>query len=88
MKKIIEKNTFLAPTNSKLKIFSKCKTTNDDLNYLAKFVEQRFSKIHLDASESAKTLFVTSPKLKILIKNMFYFIGKEPKKSIKTFLQR
>jgi hypothetical protein len=40
---------------------------NDYLNYLAKFIEQNFSKTHFDASETAKnTYFVTSPKLKIL----------------------
>jgi hypothetical protein len=47
----------------------KISKTNDYLNYLEKFVEQCFSKTLFDASESAKnTFFVTSPKLKILIK--------------------
>jgi hypothetical protein len=44
--KINENNTFLALTNSKVEIPSKFKKTDDDLNYLAKFVEQLFSKPH------------------------------------------
>jgi hypothetical protein len=94
------KNTFLAQNFSKLKIFSKFKKTNDYLSYLAKFIEQHFSKTHFDASESAKyTVFVTSPKLKILIKkvlpyrkrirkvhlNIFRFgRSKSPVKGLKT----
>jgi hypothetical protein len=37
----------------KNKDFFKILQTNDDLDYLAKSVEQLFSKPHLDASESA-----------------------------------
>jgi hypothetical protein len=44
----------LALTYSRIKIFSKFKKKNDYLNYLAKFIEQNFSKTHFDASESAK----------------------------------
>jgi hypothetical protein len=55
--KINEKNTFLALTYSKIKIFFKILKTCDELNYLAKFVEQLVPKPHFDASESAKTLF-------------------------------
>jgi hypothetical protein len=65
----------------KNKYFFKFLKTDDGLNYLAKFVEQLFSKSHPDGSESANTFFVTSPNLKILIK-MSYFIEKEPEKSI------
>jgi hypothetical protein len=32
--------------------------TDDDFNYLAKFVKQLFSKTHLDAPESAKNIHV------------------------------
>jgi hypothetical protein len=37
----------------KNKDFFKIKKADDDLNYLAKFVEQHLTKPHLDASESA-----------------------------------
>jgi hypothetical protein len=51
--------------------FFKILKTNDYLNYLEKLVEQHFLKTLFDASESAKNIFfVTSPKLKILIKNV------------------
>jgi hypothetical protein len=74
----MKKNPFLALTYSKMKILK----TNDYLNHLKKFVEQHFLKTLFNASESAKnTFFVTSPKLKILIK-MSYFIEKDQKKSI------
>jgi hypothetical protein len=57
-----------------MKIFFKILKTNDYLNYLEKLVEQHFSKTLFDASESAKTLFfVTSAKLKILIKNVLIY---------------
>jgi hypothetical protein len=52
----MKKNTFLALTNSKNIDFLNILKTGDDFNYLAKFVDQIFSKIHLDASERAKTL--------------------------------
>jgi hypothetical protein len=42
--------------------FFKILKKDDDLNYLAKFVEQFFANSHLDATQSAKN---TSPKLKI-----------------------
>jgi hypothetical protein len=41
----------------KNKDFFKILKTDDDLNYLVKFVEQLFSKTHLDVSESAKNTF-------------------------------
>jgi hypothetical protein len=41
----------------KNKDFFKIKKTNDYLSYLAKFVEQHFSKTHFYASESAKNTF-------------------------------
>jgi hypothetical protein len=57
-----------------------------DLNYLAKFVEQRFSKTNLNASERAKTLFfVTSPKLKFLIKNNLLFRKRTRKVHLNIF---
>jgi hypothetical protein len=62
----------------KNKDFFKNLKTDDDLNYLAKFVEQLFSKIHFDASASAKNIFFVTSK--ILIK-LSYFIEKEPEKS-------
>jgi hypothetical protein len=61
----MKKNQFLSLTNSKIKNFSKFKK---QVNYLAKFVEQHFSKTHSDASERA----------------MSYFIKREPEKSIST----
>jgi hypothetical protein len=67
-----------------MKILSKFKKQkNDYLNYLEKLVEQHFSKTLFDASESAKNIFfVTSPKLKILIKNVFRYRERTKKKSI------
>jgi hypothetical protein len=54
-----------------MKIFSKFQKKKDYLSYLKKLVEQNFSKFPFNASESAKnTFFVTSSKLKILIKNV------------------
>jgi hypothetical protein len=41
----------------KNKDFFKIFKTDDDLNYLAKFVEQLFSKPHFNASENAKNTF-------------------------------
>jgi hypothetical protein len=43
--------------------FFKILKTDDDLNYLAKFVEQFDSKTHLVASESAKTPFCDVTKV-------------------------
>jgi hypothetical protein len=57
-RKINEKNTFLALTYAKIKIFFKILKTDDDLNKLAKFVEQFFSKQYLTASESVKNTFL------------------------------
>jgi hypothetical protein len=42
----------------KNKDFFKVLKTDDVLNYLAKSVEQLFSKPHLNASESAEKLFL------------------------------
>jgi hypothetical protein len=58
--------------------------SDDDLNYLAEFVEQLFSKSKLNASESEKIFFFssTSPKLKILIKNALLY----RKRTRKVFL--
>jgi hypothetical protein len=42
---------------SKNKYFFKILKTDVDLNYLAKFMEQFFSKPHLDASETTKITF-------------------------------
>jgi hypothetical protein len=54
------------------------------MNYLAKFVEQ--TKTYLDASESAKnTFFVTSPKLKILIKNILLYLKRSKKVLLNIF---
>jgi hypothetical protein len=48
----------------KNKDFFKNLKTDDDLNYLAKFVEQLFSKPHIDASENAKnTIFCDVTKV-------------------------
>jgi hypothetical protein len=41
----------------KNKYFFKITKTDDDLNYLVKFVEKLFSKTHLDASKSAENNF-------------------------------
>jgi hypothetical protein len=58
----------------KKKDFFKIQKTINYLNYLVKLVEQHFSKNHFDASESVKNTFcVTSPKLKILIKNVLLY---------------
>jgi hypothetical protein len=62
----METNTFLALTYSKIIVFFKILKTDDDLNKVAKFVKQLFSKPHFDAS--VKMFFATSPKFKILIK--------------------
>jgi hypothetical protein len=49
-------------------------------------VEQQFSKTHLDASESAKnTFFVTSPKLKSLIKNVLFYRKRNRKNNLNIF---
>jgi hypothetical protein len=50
----------------KNKDFFKILKTYDDLNYLAKFKEQFFSKTHLDASESAKNTLYDVTKVKNL----------------------
>jgi hypothetical protein len=50
-KHIFSSNSF------KNKGFFKILKTDDDLNYLAKFLEQFFSKPRLDASERAKNFF-------------------------------
>jgi hypothetical protein len=59
--------------------------TDEDLNYLAKFVEQFFTKTHLDASESAKNTFFHDVTKVESLDNFFYFIEKEPKSSFKHF---
>jgi hypothetical protein len=59
----MKKNTFLAKTISKIMFFSKFKKINDDLNYLAKFVQLLFSKTRLDASKSAKNTFCDVTKV-------------------------
>jgi hypothetical protein len=82
IKKIMKKKIFSSNLFEN-KDFFKIIKTNDDLNYLEKFVEKLFSKTHLDASESAiNTYFVTS-KLNILIKN-FLLYRKLP---VKGFIQ-
>jgi hypothetical protein len=66
--------------------FFKILKTNDYLNYLAKFVDQHFSKTHFDAAESAKnTFFVMSPKLKILIKNVLLYRKRTKKVHLNIF---
>jgi hypothetical protein len=57
IKKTVKKRIF----SSKLfknKYFFKILKTEDDLNYLAKSVEQLLLKPHLNASESAKNTFL------------------------------
>jgi hypothetical protein len=86
LSKINEQNTFLALINSKIKIFSKFKKTDDHINYLAKFVEQLFSKTHLDASESAKnTLFCDVTKVKNFDKKCFILSKNKQKNPFKHF---
>jgi hypothetical protein len=52
------KNHIFSSNLFKNKDFFKILKTDDDLNYLAKFVEQLFSKPHLDVSERAKNTFL------------------------------
>jgi hypothetical protein len=69
-----------------MNFFFKISKTNDYLNYLEKLVEQHFSKTLFDASESAKnTIFVTSPKLKILIKNVLLYRKRTNKVHLNIF---
>jgi hypothetical protein len=65
----------------KNKDFFRILKTDDDSNYLGKFVEQLFSKIYLDALERAKNTFSESPKLKILIKKVLLYL-KRTKKTV------
>jgi hypothetical protein len=51
------KKHIFSSTLFKNKDLFKILKTDENLNYLAKFVEQLFSKTHLDASESAKKFF-------------------------------
>jgi hypothetical protein len=52
--------------------------TNDNLNYLAKSVEELFSNPHFDASESEKnTFFGTVTKVENFGKKRSYLIEKE-----------
>jgi hypothetical protein len=70
----------------KNKEFFKISKTNDSLNYLEKLVEQHFSKTLLDASKSAKNaFFMTSPKLKILIKNVLLYRKRTKKLHLNKF---
>jgi hypothetical protein len=63
--------------------------TDDDLNYLKKYVEQLFPKPQLDASESAKNTFVCDvTKVENFDKKISYFNKKEPEKLISTFTLR
>jgi hypothetical protein len=63
------------------KDFFKILKTDDQIIYLAKFVEQLFSKTHLGASESAKTLFCDVIQVENLDKKCLTY-EKEPEKSI------
>jgi hypothetical protein len=68
------KNLIFSSNLFKNEDFFKISKTIDYLNYLKKLVEQQFLKTLFDASESAKNIFfVTSPKLKILIKNVLLY---------------
>jgi hypothetical protein len=67
----------------KNKDFFKIKKTNDYLNYLAKFVEQHLSKTHF-----INTYFCDVTKVENFDKKMFYFIVREPEKSIQTYSLR
>jgi hypothetical protein len=76
-KKSIKKQIF----NSNLfknKYIFKIFKTNDYLNYLAKFVEQNFSKTHFDATEGGKTQFFVTTHVKrvseIAFFSLFFFI--------------
>jgi hypothetical protein len=85
IKKSVKKLVF-SSNSFKNKEFFKILETDVGLNYLAKFLKQLFSKPHLDASESAKnTLFVTSPKLKILIKNVLPYQKRTRKVHLNIF---
>jgi c-di-AMP phosphodiesterase-like protein len=53
IKKSLKKNTFLALTYSKIRFVQNLKI-DEELIYLANFVEKLFSKTHLDESKSAK----------------------------------
>jgi hypothetical protein len=62
--------------------FFKISKTNDYLNYLGKLVEQHPSMLQ----KVQKTLFfVTSPKLKILIKNALFYRKKTKKVHLNIF---
>jgi hypothetical protein len=54
--KINEKKHIFSSNLFKNKILFKILKTTDGLNYLAKFVEQLYSKPHLDISESGVIL--------------------------------
>jgi hypothetical protein len=73
------KKTHFSSNLFKNKDFLKIYKSNDDLNYLAKFVEKHFSNTHFGASESAKTLFDVT---KVENFDKKYFFEKEPEKSI------
>jgi hypothetical protein len=52
------KKPIISYTFSKNEDFLKYLKKNDNLSYLAKILEQLFSKTHLDVSESAKNTFL------------------------------
>jgi hypothetical protein len=82
--KKIKKNIFLALTNSKIKIFLNFKN-KWWFKLLSKICRPNFSKTNLDASESAKnTIVLTSPKLKMLMKNVLLY-RRRTKSSFKHF---
>jgi hypothetical protein len=62
--------------------FFKILKTDDNLKYLAKFVEIFFSKTHLNASKSAKN---TSPTLQILLKIVLFYRKKTQQSPYKHF---
>jgi hypothetical protein len=80
------KNYIFSSNLFKNEDFLKNSKTNYYLNYLEKLVEQHFTKTLFDASESAKnTFFVTSPKLKILIKNVLLYRKRTKKVYLNIF---
>jgi hypothetical protein len=65
--------------------FFKVSKTNDDFNYLAKSVEQLFSKPHLDISKSANPLFCDVTKAENFDKKCFILSKKNQKSPFEHF---
>jgi hypothetical protein len=78
----MKKNTFLALTNPKIKIFSKFKKQGDDLNYLAKFSNKFFKTTYQYIRKCKNILFCDVTKVENFDKK-FLILSK--KKQISPF---